>query len=132
MALEGAVACVFAVILVIRGLLGQDQTQTNGYGTAVWFLILGGAVLAGGIALLTGRRWGRAIAVVAQVLLLPVAWAMLTDSHQPFFGVLLGGIVVACLALLFSPPASRWMAAEYGVVDDDEAPKDTQPPNEPA
>ncbi|KAA0024006.1 hypothetical protein [Antrihabitans cavernicola] len=117
-ALEGAVAFVVAVILVIRALLGHDQSQASGYGTAIWFLILGGAVSAGGVALLTGRRWGRAIAVVAQVLLLPVAWALLTDSHRPLLGILLGVVVVACLGLLFSPPASQWMALEYGDVDD--------------
>ena len=94
-AAEGAVACIVAVVLIVRGLLGHDQSQASGYGTAIWFVILGGAVLAGGLALITGRRWGRAIAVVAQVLLLPVVWALLTDSHQPFFGVLLGVVVVA-------------------------------------
>jgi peptidoglycan/LPS O-acetylase OafA/YrhL len=114
-ALQGGAAAVVAIVLVIRGLTGSgDQSQASGYGTALWFLSLGGAVLAGGIALILGHRWGRTIAVVAQVLLLPVAWALLTDSHQPVFGVLLGVMVVATLALLFSPPASRWMAEEYG------------------
>lgn len=127
MSAEGAVACIVAVVLVIRGLLGQDQSQASGYGTAIWFVILGGAVLAGGIALVTGRRWGRAIAVVAQVLLLPVVWALLTDSHQPFYGVLLGVVVVACLGLLFSPPASQWMAQEYGEVDAAPDAPDDQP-----
>lgn len=113
-AFQGAIAVVVALVLVVRGLTGHDQSQTSGYGTAIWFLILGGAVLAGGVALVTGRRWGRAIAIVAQVLLLPVTWAMLTDSHQPLLGVLLGTVVVAVLVLLFSGPATRWMAQEYG------------------
>ena len=113
-ALEGAIAVVVALVLVVRGLTGHDQSQASGYGTAIWFLILGGAVLAGGVALVTGRRWGRAIAIVAQVLLLPVTWAMLTDSEQPLFGILLGTVVVAVLVLLFSGPATRWMAQEYG------------------
>lgn len=112
-AVEGAVAVIVALVLVVRVSTGHDQTQASGYGTAVWFLILGGAVLAGGLALVIGHRWGRAIAIVAQVLLLPVTWALLTDSHQPYFGGLLGVVVVAVLVLLFSGPATRWMAQEY-------------------
>ncbi|NLE82497.1 MAG: hypothetical protein GX610_23540 [Rhodococcus sp.] len=112
--LEGTVAVGVAVALVIRGLLGHEEAFISGYGTAAWFAILGGAVLAAGIALLIGKRWGRAIAVVAQLLLLPVAWSLLTDSHQLFFGVLLGVVVVGALGCLFSGPTSRWMEAQYG------------------
>ncbi|MGV9820889.1 hypothetical protein [Nocardia xishanensis] len=117
-ALEGAVAVTVAIVLVVRGLLGHDQSQASGYGTAAWFGILGGAVLAAGVGLLLGRRWGRAIAVIAQILLLPVAWSLLTDSHQPVYGALLGVVVVAALILLFVPSSTRWMARDYGVAPD--------------
>ncbi|QBS45825.1 hypothetical protein DMB37_13595 [Nocardia sp. CS682] len=113
--LEGAVAVIVALALIVRGLLGHDQTATSGYGTAAWFGILGGAVLAAGIGLLFGKRWGRAIAVIAQLLLLPVTWSLLTDSHQPVLGTLLGVVVVAALVLLFAPPSTRWMAADYAI-----------------
>ncbi|MET7769710.1 hypothetical protein [Nocardia sp. NPDC005366] len=114
-AIEGAVAVATAVVLVVRGLLGHDQTQASGYGTAAWFGILGGAVLAAGIGLLLGQRWGRAIATIAQILLLPVTWSLLTDSHQPVLGALLGIVVVGALALLFAPASNLWMAQQYGV-----------------
>ncbi|MGY2006556.1 hypothetical protein ACW9HJ_02385 [Nocardia gipuzkoensis] len=113
--LEGVVAVVVAIVLVVRGLLGHDQSATSGYGTAAWFGILGGAVLAAGVGLLLGKRWGRAIAVIAQLLLLPVTWSLLTDSHQPVYGTLLGAAAVGALALLFAPPSTRWMAEDYGV-----------------
>ncbi|MGQ4599274.1 hypothetical protein [Nocardia sp. R6R-6] len=113
--LEGAVAVVAAIVLVVRGLLGHDQTAASGYGTAAWFGLLGGAVLAAGIGLLLGKRWGRAIAVIAQLLLLPVTWSLLTDSHQPLYGALLGLVAVTALVLLFAPPSTRWMAQDYGV-----------------
>ncbi len=96
--LQGLVAAGFAIVAVIRGATGHDQSVTNGYGFAAWVAILGGAVLAAGIALLTGRRWGRAIAVVAQLLLLPVAWSLLTDSHQVPLGIVLGVVVLGALA----------------------------------
>lgn len=114
-ALEGTVAVGVAIVLVVRGLQGHDQTLASGYGTAAWFGILGGAVLAAGIGLLLGQRWGRAIAVIAQVLLLPVTWSLLTDSHQPLWGTLLGVVVLSALVLLFAPGTNRWMAEEYEV-----------------
>ncbi|MGY4102405.1 hypothetical protein ACW2Q0_23045 [Nocardia sp. R16R-3T] len=117
-ALEGAVAVVVAIVLVVRGLLGHDQSAASGYGTAAWFGILGGAVSAAGIGLFLGHRWGRAIAVIAQVLLLPVTWSLLTDSHQPVLGALLGIVVVSALALLFAPASNRWMAEAYGIEPD--------------
>ncbi|MFI6218413.1 hypothetical protein [Nocardia brasiliensis] len=116
--LEGGVAVIVALVLIVRGLLGADQTATSGYGTAAWFGILGGAVLAAGIGLLLGKRWGRAIAVIAQLLLLPVTWSLLTDSHQPLLGAALGVVALGSLILLFAPPSTRWMAEDYGVEPD--------------
>ncbi|MBY6412436.1 hypothetical protein HQ346_12205 [Rhodococcus sp. BP-252] len=118
-AVEGIVALVAAVVYVVRAVEGSDRTTANGYGTAGWFAVVGAAVLAAGVALIAGKRWGRAIALVVQLLLLPVVWALLTDSHQPLYGALLGAGVLSILVLLFSPPSSRWMAAEYGQDDDE-------------
>lgn len=112
--LEGGVAVTVAIVLVIRGLLGHDQSQASGYGTAAWFAILGGAVFAAGLGLLFGHRWGRSIAVIAQILLLPVVWSLLTDSHQPLLGTLLGVVVIGALVTLFAPASNRWMAEDYG------------------
>ncbi len=116
---EGVVALVAAFVLVSRAIGGADQSTANGYGTAGWFAVVGTAVGAAGIALVLGKRWGRAISLVVQLLLLPVVWSLLTDSHQPLYGAVLGVGVIAILVLLFSPPSSRWMAAEYSA--DDEA-----------
>ena len=106
-AAEGAVAIVVAVVLVVRAMAGADQHIVNGYGTAGWFAVMGAAVLAAGWALFTGRRWGRGIAVFANLLLLPVAWYIVA-AHQPVYAVAMGGVAIAVLALLFSPPALRW------------------------
>lgn len=110
-ALEGVVGVVAAVVFVVRGLSGADDAVfINDYGTAAWFAILGGGVLAGGVALVTGRRWGRAIAIVAQILLLPVAFALLTDSGRPYFGAPLLLIALVVLGLLFAPSSVRWLS----------------------
>ncbi|MGW6425626.1 hypothetical protein ACWF82_23395 [Nocardia sp. NPDC055053] len=116
--LEGLAGVVTAIVLVVRALTGHDQSVASGVGTAIWFGVLFGGVLAAGIALLRGKRWGRAIAVIAQVLLLPVAWSLLTDSHQPLWGSLLAIVVLGGLGALFAPATSRFMALDYGELPD--------------
>jgi peptidoglycan/LPS O-acetylase OafA/YrhL len=120
-ALEGFIALVAAVVLVVRAVNGVQDAVANGYGTAGWFAMIGIIVGAAGIALVLGKRWARAVALVVQLLLLPVVWALLTDSHQPLYGALLGIGVLAILVLLFSPPSSQWMAAEYAHDHGDDA-----------
>lgn len=109
-AVQGAAALVVAVLLVVRGIAGADQRVVNGLGTAVWFVLLGGVVLAAGRALVVGRRWGRGLAVFTQLLLLPVAWYLGVGSHQPVYGIPVGAVALAVLGLLFTPAAVRWAA----------------------
>lgn len=104
----------FAVYSVIRAASGEhDQTVSNGYGLALWLVLLFGGVLAAGVALLRGVRRGRGVALLAQLLLLPVVWSLLTDSKQPVAGILLALVVVPTLVLLFAPATTRWLAEEY-------------------
>lgn len=109
-ALEGTVGLVVAVVLVVRALAGADQRVVNGFGTAVWFFLIGAAVLAAGWGLWRGKRGGRGFAVFTQLLVLPVAWYLAVGSHRPLFGVPAAVLAVAALVLLFSPPALRWAA----------------------
>ena len=111
--LEGAALVVVAVVLVARHLAGaHDQAWLSGYGTAGWFAIMGSAVLAAGWALWSGRRWGRGIAVFAQLLLLPVSWYMAVGSHRWLYGIPVALVALATLALLFSPSALKWLGAQ--------------------
>lgn len=107
--MQGVIGLVLAIVLLIRGLGGADQGVVNGFGTAAWFALVGGAVLAAGGAMLVGRRWGRGLAVFAQLLLLPVAWYLAVGSHRVLVGVAVGIVAVTVLVLLFSPAAVRWM-----------------------
>ncbi|WP_442932209.1 hypothetical protein [Mycobacterium sp. 050134] len=109
-AIQGAAALVVAVILGVRGLAGADQRIVNGLGTAVFFVVVGAGVLAAGRALTVGRRWGRGLAVITQLLLLPVAWYLVTGSHQPAAGVPAAAVALTVLVLLFTPAAVRWAA----------------------
>jgi len=107
-ALQGAVAIVTAVALIVREVGGHHEDAISGYGTAAWFAIMGSAVSVAGWALWTGRRWGRGIAVFANLLLLGVAWYVYT-SGQLRYAVLVGVVAVAVLALLFSPSVLHWL-----------------------
>ena len=105
-AAEGVAALVVSVVLVVRALGGADQHIVSGYGTAVWFVLIGAAVLAGGWALITGRRWGRGIAVFAKLLL----WGGLVHlrSHQLGYAYGRARRGAGSLVLLFSPSAVQW------------------------
>lgn len=119
---EALAALVVAVILVIRGFAGADQRVVSGFGTAVWFVLAGGGVLAAGWALWTGRRWGRGLAVFAQLLLLPVSWYIAVGSHQWLYGIPIAIVAVLTLALLFSPSALQWAAAQDSASADNSGP----------
>lgn len=109
-AAEGVASLAMCVVLVIRGLSGADQSIVSGYGTALWFLLIGSGVMTGGWALLSGRRWGRGIAVPTNLLLLPVAWYVFSSHHQ-VYGVLVAVLAVLVLGLMFSPAAVQWVAS---------------------
>jgi peptidoglycan/LPS O-acetylase OafA/YrhL len=125
--LEGAALVVIALTLAVRHLGGvEDQPWLSGYGTAGWFAIMGSAVLAAGWALWTGRRWGRGIAVFAQLLLLPVAWYMGVGSHQWPYAVPIAVVALATLALLFSPSTLQWLGAQDSAASADNSGPDTR------
>lgn len=107
-ALEGVLGIVMAVVLVVREASGHHEVAISGYGTAVWFAIMGSAVTAAGWALWTGRRWGRGIAVFANLILLGVAWYVFS-SGQLRYAVLVAVAAVAVLGLLFSPTSLHWL-----------------------
>jgi peptidoglycan/LPS O-acetylase OafA/YrhL len=123
-ALEGAAGLLAAVIYVVSGFSGSDQPGMNTFGTAAWFAIIGGCVLAAGWALWTGRRWGRGVAVFAQLLLVPVAWYIAVGSGQWAYGIPVGVVALIVLVLLFSPSAVQWV----GSVDDSSASADNSGP----
>lgn len=117
-AAQGVAALVVAVALVVRGIAGADQHVVNGspasgwyaQGTTVFFVLAGAGVLAAGRALTLGKRWGRGLAVITELLLLPVAWYLTVDSHRPGFGIPAAVVALAVLGLLFSPAGVRWAA----------------------
>lgn len=107
MCLQGALALVFTLLLVWRALDGASEPGRV-LGQAAYFAILGGGVLAVGIALLRGLRGARTPAIVVQVLLLGVAWYAAGPSGRPEYGIPVALVCLTCGAALLSPPARTW------------------------
>ncbi|MDY6869457.1 MAG: hypothetical protein SV966_02450 [Actinomycetota bacterium] len=120
--LEGATGVVAALVYLVSGFSRAEEAGLNKFGTAAWFAIVGGGVLAAGWALWTGRRWGRGIAVFAQLLLLPVTWYVAVGSHQWFYGISVAVIALTALVLLFSPSALQWLGAQDSASADNSGP----------
>ncbi|BBX04127.1 hypothetical protein BST36_17835 [Mycolicibacterium moriokaense] len=110
--LEGLAGVLAALWYVGSGLLGTEEPGMNKFGTALWFAVMGSAVLAAGWALWTGRRWGRGLAVFAQLILLGVAYYVAAGSGQWAAGIAVAVVALAILGLLFSPSALQWAGAQ--------------------
>lgn len=106
---EGVLGLIGAAVYVVRGLAGADQHIVSGYGNALWLVCICGAVLAGGWALITGRRWGRGIGVFANLLLLGVAWYVF-QSGQWQYAIAVALVAIVTLGLLFSPSTVQWIS----------------------
>ncbi|MDF0528922.1 hypothetical protein P0W64_08240 [Tsukamurella sp. 8F] len=113
-AVEGAAGLVVGVVELIRGLTAGAESPRGAYGLAFWLIPMGAAVLAGGWALWTGRRWGRTLGVLANLLLLPVGYSMAFPSGRPLLGLPVLVLAVAVLVLLFSPGTVGWLDRGYG------------------
>lgn len=125
-AVQGAVGVIAAVVFLIRGLAGADRHIVNGYGNVAWFGLLGAVLLAAAWALWTGRRWGRGIAIYAQMLLLPVSWYVGVGSHQWFYAVPVALLALAILVLLFSRSTIQWLTSRDAAASADSSGPDTR------
>ena len=118
-AAEGAAGLIVAAVYLVAALTGAGRGLVRGpsgaenfsAGTAAWFAVMGAGVGAAGVALITGRRWGRGLAVFANLLLLGVAW-YIHGSDQPLYAALVAVAALVVLGLLFSPAAVQWVTRD--------------------
>lgn len=112
-AVQGSLGVGAALVLIVRAATGyrEETVVISGYGTAVWFGILGGGLLAAGVGLLRGRRWGRGLIVIAELLLLLVAWYVGVGSSRYLAGIVLAAVCATALVALFRRDAIAWYAA---------------------
>lgn len=111
-------------MLVVRAAGGhrEETVVINGYATAAWFLILGGGLLAAGLGLLQGRRWGRGLVLIAELLILVAVGSSIFGATgaaalgEVGFPIYIGAIALAvasavALAALLRREAVQWYAA---------------------
>ena len=115
-AAQGLAGLGVAAVVALRELRGGGGSRAaamSGYGIALWFAVVGGAVLIAGVAVFRGRRGGRAPAVVMQLLLIPVVWSVFTIAAAPVVGVALALVVATVLVTLFLPVSTAWMRDRF-------------------
>lgn len=120
-AAQGVTGVVVGIFFVARAIAGKDPLA-KALGASSWFVFIGALVCAGGCALFFGRRWGRGIAVVSQLLLLPVVYYLFVE-HHPIFGSLLALWVVVALGCLLSPSATVYLNSAPGFLDEVNVPE---------
>lgn len=125
-AFEGLVGFVFGLAVLVRTVGGHEVAGINGYATAGWFIVLFGAVLAAGTALLTGRRGGRGAGIITQVLLAPFAFSLLGQSHRIGWGIAVLVVIVPAFVLLIHPRTTAWLETARG----SRAPDPEEPPDD--
>jgi hypothetical protein len=113
--LQGLAGVGFAVALLVRALGGASTVGNNIYGEAAYFVVLGGGVVAVGVALFLGRRGARGPAVVVELLLIGVAWYAFGPSGRPEIGAPVGILCLVVLYLLFTLRSREW---SLGLDDD--------------
>jgi hypothetical protein len=106
--LQGLTGVGFAVALLVRAFGGASTAGNNIFGEAAYFVVLGGGVVAVGVALFLGKRGGRGPAVVVELLLIGVAWYAIGPSGRPEIGVPVGVLCVVVLYLLFTLRSREW------------------------
>lgn len=112
--IQGLAGLVFAAVLIVREARGfhDPAAVISGYGTALWFILIFGAVLLAGFFLYSGRRWGRGPVVMLQLCLLGVAYYMFTSDRLEL-AIPTAIMAIAGLVLLFNTAAVHWAATGY-------------------
>jgi hypothetical protein len=104
---EGLLGIAFAVALGLRA-ASADLPLGFVLGEAGYFVVIGVALLAVGLGLLTGRRWARTPAIVTQLLLLPVVYSLIGPSRQLPLGIVAAVVVGTTFMLLISERSRVW------------------------
>ncbi|MFC6318377.1 hypothetical protein [Corynebacterium gerontici] len=112
----------YAVVLIVRGMLGyrdaaivyqsDDANTAVGFGTAIFFILVFGAVILGAWRMSQGHRWGRGPVMMLELLLVPITIYMFKAGAW-MLGALTGISALMGLAMLFSAPAVAWASERF-------------------
>ncbi len=120
--IQSGTGLAYALFLIYREMTGQkdpsivyESAEANtwvGYGTAGFFIIVFGAVFAGALNMLRGRKWGRGPIVMLNIILFPVAYYMFSEGRY-LWAAIVALSAAACVAMLFNARSLHWMESQY-------------------
>ncbi|HEU5160636.1 MAG TPA: hypothetical protein VFU43_26800 [Streptosporangiaceae bacterium] len=105
-AAEGLAALVFGLFVGWEAVFGTPLETGGAFGVAVLGILGGAGMLVVARGLLRLRRWGRAPALVTQLLAIFVAWNLI-QSDQFGYGLPLAACAIAAAVLLLSRPSTQ-------------------------
>lgn len=110
--LAGAFVAIESLLLVLVAVLGLIAPSNIGValGLGVLYVVSAIGLALAGVGLWERRSWGRAPVVLAQLVILGVAW----DVHQDAPAVAIGGLLlgVAVLVCVLHPASTRALAGD--------------------
>ncbi|AKK02552.1 hypothetical protein [Corynebacterium epidermidicanis] len=119
---QSALGLGYAALLIYReftghgadGVVKADGGSVGlvGMGTAVYFIIIFGVVLAAAISMNKGHRWGRGPVAMLEMFLLAMAYYM-WSADQMVWAALAAASGVLGLGLLFNSAALSWATARH-------------------
>jgi hypothetical protein len=107
--LEALGVVVLAVVIVVSGLRNAAATGQL-LAEAAFFVVCAAAMVACGLSLIGGRRWGRSPTIVVQIVLAAVGYYLAVPSGQVGWGVGLILLAVVTGGLLVTRPANDWIS----------------------
>ncbi|BAU95155.1 hypothetical protein N24_0893 [Corynebacterium suranareeae] len=120
--IQSTIGLVYAFFLIYREATGEtdpsivyeaDGANTwVGYGTAAFFIIVFGTVIAGAINMMRGHRWGRGAVVMLNIILLPAAYYMFIEGRLSW-AIITGISAIFVLGALFNKRAVLWANEEF-------------------
>ncbi|RNE48736.1 hypothetical protein [Corynebacterium alimapuense] len=111
----------YAGILIVREFQGKEDPSLVseganiawvGFGTAIFFIIIFGAVLAGAVSMMKGRKWGRGPVAMMEMILLLISYYMFSGGAL-WAALATAASALAALIFLFSPKSVDWAAENY-------------------
>ena len=110
-ALEGVVLLVYAVLEVAHATSGRVGLAVS---TAVFFAVVGGALVTCAYGLWRAHSWARSPVIVVQLITLLTAFSFVGGETTPV-AVVLGAVSVAVLVCLLHPRSTAALADEDAV-----------------
>ena len=108
--LEALGLVVLTVVILVSGFRPFPRPSASLLAQAAYYLVLAAAMVVCGLALLTGRRWGRTPTIVVQIVVVAIGYWLAVPSGRLVWGIVLIALGVVTGGLLVTRPANEWIS----------------------